>query len=163
MIVIVIIALIATLTFPFMGWMRAKAAYAGCISNLTALHGGLSSYLGDHEMIWPQVPPKLPRSGDKGDMLAKWWHDQLEPYGCSKSTWLCKGDDGAQGIIESETYYSTYTVTEFDEQPNRAYQWTRQPWVMESGDLHGKGKGPNMIFPDGHIERGMSIMFMNPK
>lgn len=163
LIVLVIIALLATLAFPLFSYFKAKAAYAGCISSLASLHGGLSSHLGDHQMVWPQVPADLPREGGEGDMVAKFWYDQLKDYGISKRTWICPGDERLKNVLESDTHYeSTYTVTEFDDQPNRAYQWVTQPWVIESGDFHGKGKGPNILFPDGRIERGISLMGGSP-
>ena len=164
LVVLVIIALLAALAFPLFGHFKARASYAGCISNLTSLHGGFASYLGDHQMMWPQLPQDgLPRNSQLGDMLAKFWYDELKDYGILKKTWLCPGDEDAKHVLESDEHYeSTYTVTEFDEQPNRAYQWISQPWVIESGDFHGRGNGPNIVFPDGRIERGMTLM-TNPK
>lgn len=159
LIVIVIIALLAALAFPLANLFKAKAEYAGCVGNLKALHGGFSSYLADHNMIWPQVPEDMPRRGSEGSGLAKFWYEQLRDHGVPKKTWLCPGDHDRKDIIESETIFgSTYMVTKFDDQPNRAYQWAAQPWVVEKGDLHGTGKGPNVLFPDGHIERGIPLM-----
>ena len=41
-----------------------------------------------------------------------------------------------------------------------AIQFTQlaQPWVIESGEFHGKGVGPNVLYPDGRIERGIPLM-----
>lgn len=158
--VLVIIALLATLAFPTVGYFRAKAAYVGCVSNLKALHGGFASYLSDNQMIWPQLPEGLKLGEGGSSQKAEWWFNQLQPYGITKKTWVCPAADAdVQKVTETEGYYtSTYTVTRFDEQPNRAYQWISQPWVIESGDMHGVGKGPNVLFPDGRIERGMSVM-----
>jgi len=159
LIVVVIVALLAAMAFPVFGYFKAKAAYAGCVNSMIALHGGFASYLGDHQMIWPQVPAGLDREGERGDMLAKFWYDSLKDYGIPKKTWLCPGDDRHDDLLESEDHYeSTYTITEFDAQPNRAYQWVAQPWVIESGEFHGHGKGPNVLFPDGRIERGIPLM-----
>ncbi|MBX7210888.1 MAG: hypothetical protein K1X78_21460 [Verrucomicrobiaceae bacterium] len=158
LIVLVIIALLAALLFPLYGYFKAKASYAGCVSSLKSLHGGFASYLGDHQNIWPQVPQGLEREGAQGDMLAKFWYDALKEYGITKKTWICPSDDRIKDVLESdEQYESTYTVTKFDEQPNRAYQWISQPWVIESGEFHGKGSGPNVLFPDGRIERGIPL------
>ena len=156
---IVIIALLATLAFPLFGLFKAKASYAGCINSMKSLHGGFALYLGDHQMIWPQVPDDLEREGDHGDMVAKFWYDSLKEYGINKKTWLCPADERVKDILETDEHYeSTYTVTEFDEQPNRAYQWVSQPWIIESAENHGKGVGPNVLFPDGRIERGIPLM-----
>lgn len=158
LVVLVIIALLATLAFPMYGYFKAKASYAGCISNLKSLHGGFAAYLGEHQNIWPKVPDGLEREGDQGDDLAKFWYDALKEYGVTKKTWICPSDDHLKNVLESnEQYETTYTITEFDEQPNRAYQWITQPWVIESGELHGKGAGPNVMYPDGRIERGIPL------
>lgn len=159
LIVLVIIALLVTLAFPTMGWMRAKASYAGCIANIRSIHGGFASYLGDHSSVWPQIPDNLERTGLEGDMVAKFWYEALKDYGISTKTWVCPADDHFKAVVESDILYdSTYSVTQFDEQPNRAYQWAAQPWVVENGEFHGKGQGPNVLFPDGHIERGIPLM-----
>jgi type II secretory pathway pseudopilin PulG len=159
LIVIVIVALLATLAFPLFGYFKAKASYVACISSMKSLHAGFASYLGDHQMIWPQVPDGLEREGAQGDMLAKFWYDSLKEYGITKKTWICPSDDRLKEVLESDDHYeSTYAVTQYDEQPNRAYQWVSQPWITESGDFHGKGVGPNILFPDGRIERGIPLM-----
>lgn len=160
LLVIGIIGVLAALAFPLATLFKAKAEYAGCVSNLKALHAGFASYLEDHAMVWPQVPEDMSRqSGQEGSPLAKFWYEQLKDHGIPKKSWLCPGDDDRKDVMESETVYgSTYLVTEFDDQPNRAYQWATQPWLVEKGDLHGVGKGPNVLFPDGHIERGIPLM-----
>ena len=158
LIVIVIVALMATLAFPLFGYFKAKASYVACISSLKSLHGGFASYLGDHQMIWPQVPDGLEREGPQGDMLAKFWYDSLKEYGITKKNWICPADEHLKDVLETDDHYeTTYTITEYDEQPNRAYQWVSQPWITESGEFHGKGVGPNILFPDGRIERGISL------
>lgn len=159
LVAIIIIVLLAALTFPLAGHFIRKASYVGCLNNMKSLHAGFSSYLADHQMIWPQVPEGLERKGQDGDMLAKFWHDQLEDYGVTKKTWLCPADADLKKVTEEQDLHaSTYTVTEFDDQPNRAYQWAGQPWVIEAGDMHGVGKGPNILFPDGRVEYGISLM-----
>lgn len=159
LVVLVIVASLAALAFPLYGYFKAKASYAGCISAITSLHGGFASYLTDNQGKWPQVPKNVQRSGSHGDMLAKFWYDALKDYGITKRTWMCPGDQRVLEYLESEDHYeSTYGVTEFDDQPNRAYQWVSQPWLVESGDFHGKGMGPNVLYPDGRIERGMTLM-----
>lgn len=162
LIVVIIIGLLATLSFPLYSYFKAKAAYVVCISNLTSIHAGLSARLTDNQMIWPQVPEDVEREGAQGDMLAKFWYETLKDYGIPKKTWICSADEHIEMLeLGDEVFESTYSVTEFDEQPNRAYQWVAQPWVVESGELHGQGLGPNVLYPDGRIERGMPLMIGN--
>ena len=162
LVVTVIIGLIASLAFPLYSYFKAKAEYVGCINNLTSIHAGLSARLSDNQMIWPQVPGELEGEGEQGDMLAKFWYEALKDYGIPKKTWVCSADGHIDELnLTDEMFESTYSVTEFDEQPNRAYQWVAQPWVVESGELHGQGVGPNVLYPDGRVERGMPLMTGN--
>lgn len=162
LVVVVIIGLIASLAFPLYSYFKAKASYVGCISNLTSIHAGLSARLSDNQMVWPQVPSDLESEGPQGDMLAKFWYEALKDYGIPKKTWVCSADEHIEELhLEDDVFESTYSVTEFDEQPNRAYQWVAQPWVVESGELHGQGVGPNVLYPDGRVERGMPLMIGN--
>jgi prepilin-type N-terminal cleavage/methylation domain-containing protein len=158
---VAIIAILLTLFFSLGSVFKVRASDAGCKSNLRVLHAGLSSYMQEHDMVWPQLPQSLIESDDAdedNDKEAKWWYETLKPYDVPKKTWLCPGDaDRAKAIASDEIHLSTYSVTEFDDVPNTAYRY-KQPWVIEDGDMHGRGKGPNMIFPDGSIQKGMSLM-----
>ncbi len=42
-----------------------------------------------------------------------------------------------------------YIATPFDDKPFTPHQWPRQPWFIESGDVHGNGN--LLIFTDGSI------------
>ena len=110
-------------------------------------------------MVWPQIPETvLDDESEQSDKEAEWWFDTLKDYDVPKKTWICPGDNDRKKILEAEDIHvSTYTITQFDDIPNTAYRW-KQPWVVEDGDMHGRGKGPNMIFPDGSIQKGMSLM-----
>lgn len=137
----------------------ARASDAGCKANLRTLHAGLSTYMQDHSLVWPQVPDSiLDEESEESDKEAEWWFNLLKDYDVPKKTWICPGDNDRKKILESEDLHvSTYSITQFDDVPNTAYRW-KQPWAIEDGDMHGKGKGPNMIFPDGSIQKGMSLM-----
>jgi prepilin-type N-terminal cleavage/methylation domain-containing protein len=160
MVALTIIGLLVALSFPLYGFFKAKAAYVGCINNLTSIHGGLSSYMQDHNMIWPQMSEqKHANDEENSDPDAEFWFNTLKEYGISKKTWVCSSDElPDQEILDEHSHISSYGITEFDSQPNRAYQWVGQPWAVESGDNHGRGKGPNVLFPDGRIERGMPLL-----
>ena len=154
LIVLVIIAVLASFVYPLYGWFQKKAQDAGCMANLRGLHAGFSAYLGDHAFVWPQSPEN--REGDddiEEDQLNKWWYEQLKPYGPSRKSWLCPGDrTGAADLTGEDNYDLSYIPTSFDEVPNRAYEWTRQPWLIERGGFHDKGM-VNKVMPDGSIQK----------
>jgi prepilin-type N-terminal cleavage/methylation domain-containing protein len=158
---IAIISILLTLFFSLGSVFKVRASDAGCKSNLRVIHAGLSSHLQDHDMIWPQLPESLLNADEvdeDNDQESKWWYETLKNYDVPKKNWLCPGDNDRAKILASEDQHlSSYSVTEFDDVPNSAYRW-KQPWVIEDGDMHGRGKGPNMIMPDGSIQKGMSLM-----
>lgn len=155
-----ILALLVTLSFPAFNYLRAKMEFAACVANLKSLHAGLSVHLQDHGMVWPQYPGNLTDEGgdDEEDKLSRWWFDTLKPYGVDRKAWMCPGDrEGREKDNTNLDHFSaSYGVTLFDETPNSAYRWF-QPWVIESGQNHGRGQGPNMIMPDGEVRQGVTI------
>ena len=55
-IVIAIIGVLVTLSFAVYPVAKAKLNSATCVGNLKALHAGMSVYLQDHDLVWPQMP-----------------------------------------------------------------------------------------------------------
>lgn len=165
MVAIAIIALLVTLSFPAYSFIKGKLQFAACVQNLKSLHAGLSANLQDHAMVWPQYPQDIREDGgDEGeDKLSQWWFETLKPYGVTRQTWLCPADrDGREHDNENvEHLMVSYGVTLFDEMPNSAYRWL-QPWVVESGQNHGRTQGPNMIMPDGQVRQGQGFDFQAP-
>jgi hypothetical protein len=159
LIVLAIGSVLVLLFFSLGSQFQARASDAGCKANLRTLHAGLSTYMQDHGMVWPQIPETvLDDESEQSDKEAEWWFGTLKDYDVPKKTWICPGDNDRKKILEAEDIHvSTYTITQFDDIPNTAYRW-KQPWVIEDGDMHGRGKGPNMIFPDGSIQKGISLM-----
>ena len=158
LIVITLVAALATLSFPMFGYLKAKAQFAACVSHLRSMHAGFSSYLLDNDLIWPQMPPGL--QGSEGEEREwEWWFNTLKPYGVHKSLWLCPADTSSkeQTFREDQDHASSYIPTRFDDLPNTAYRWSNQPWLLERGTFHGKNKGPNMLMPDGTIRQGLSL------
>lgn len=155
LVVVVIMSLLLSLVIPLTGHFRRKGQDAVCISNLRSLHSYFSGYLLDHAMIWPQLPEAL-ESGDGGsddnDQLAEFWIKTLEPYGAHRDTWLCPSERTTFADDFSENAYnSSYIVTSFDNTPNIAYQWAKQPWLIERGGFHSGDA--NRVLPDGSIQK----------
>ncbi len=160
-----IIALLITLVFPAYTFVKARMNFAACTGNLKSIHAGLSVYLQDHAMVWPQPPGDLREMADaEEDKLSVWWFETLQPYQVTRKTWLCPGDrDGHEHDQEdTRTFLSSYGVTLFDETPSNAYRWF-QPWVIESGQNHGRAQGPNLIMPDGEVRQGIGIDIAPPQ
>jgi prepilin-type N-terminal cleavage/methylation domain-containing protein len=154
--VVAIIAIVAGMMIPSYQYFKRRAEDAVCMSNLRVLHATLSARLHDHGFVWPQSPwvkdGELAQS-EEPDAESKWWFEQLEPYGPSRQTWLCPAERHSfKDDTDPDHVHLSYMPTNFDDLPNRAYEWSQQPWVIEVGGFHENGKG-NLIFPDGHLEK----------
>ena len=155
--VIAILAVLAAIAVPAYGFFRKKAEDAACMTNLRSLHASFSSYIQDHGMVWPQNPYALKPESDP-DQEAKWWFETLESYGGTREVWLCPSERRGFAIdTDDEHYDMTYIPTAFDDTPNRAYQWARQPWLIERGGFHNEGEA-NLIMPDGSMRKDKSPM-----
>lgn len=159
LIVISLVAMLITIGFPMFGYLRAKAQDVTCVSNLRIMHVGFSTYMQDHQNCWPQVPEAYADSEDESQYW-KFWRDSLKDYDVGRKNWICPADaENADALynVEDDKFMGSYIPTEFDEFPNTPFNW-RQPWIVERGENHGKGVGPNLVMPDGSITKGDSIL-----
>lgn len=152
--VTVIVALLATVSMPLYGILRAKAGMAACMGNLRIIGLGLNGFMQDHNMVWPQLPPD---NFSNETQRSQWWEDTLKPYGVDHKHWICPTDTYGAKSDEQQQFFSSYAVTQFDEFPNSAFRW-KQPWAVERGGFHGGSNvGPNMLMPDGTIIQGYAF------
>ncbi len=154
LLVVAIMALLATLMIPLYGYFKRRAQDAVCMGNLRSLHAALSSYLTDHGEVWPQYPNTDDSSG--GDSTKdKWWYETLKPYGPTRKTWICPShpvDSATEN--DPQNYDSSYLPTPFGPEQNIAYRW-KQPWVVEIGGFHD-GNQANQVMPGGEIRKGVA-------
>ncbi len=145
-----ILSILVTLTIT--GWPRilALAAGAKCVGNMRSLHVSLDSYISDVGH-WPQVPEAIDiASSDDDSAYEDWWLNELKNYGGTQDVWQCP-------VIRSQISSKNpngrpkihYTPTSFDEKPSTPYKWSTQPWLVEIGNIHGRGA--HICFTDGSI------------
>ena len=174
-IVIAIIGVLVTLSFPVYRVVKAKLNSAACVGNLKSLHSGMSVYLQDHDLVWPQMPDDeesdqqeqqasadTPDGGGEEDDNGEethweWWYQVLKPYGIPKKTWVCPSDRDGMELIDDPRakFVGSYVPSMFDAQRNTAFRWD-QPWFIERGENHGR-QGPNLIYPNADVGTGMAI------
>lgn len=147
---VAVISILVSLTI--VGWPKvmASVAVARCMGNMRSLHVSLGSYVTDVGH-WPQVPEAIDvSSSDDDSAYEDWWLNELKAYGGIPAVWQCpliqsqvssKSPDGRPKIH--------YTPTPFDEKPASPYKWNTQPWLVEIGNIHGRGA--NICFTDGSI------------
>ena len=146
---VLVVGILATMLFPVLNSVQARAERSKCTANLHSLHVAASLYVQEHRM-WPQIavtesmPPKD---------IADAWITTFQPYGLSQINWICPT---IQHLLQSpdigdpENKRVDYAATAFDSNPQSPFQWAKQPWFIESGNVHGNGN--LIIFPDGHVE-----------
>lgn len=127
---------------------RKQAKKARCISNLRTLHLSLSAYQSE-QGHWPQMDDEDFEATEKE--FFRFWVTATEPYGANQETWICPSDRSLlerKKLGEPDDYYGSYVPTRFDSRPSTPLRWN-QPWVMERGNLHGKGA--HILMPDGSV------------
>ena len=155
-IILVIVAILATLTLAGFSSLRARAQRAHCAANLRSLSVAAELYVQDHGM-WPQIP-----AGDAStapEEFAEKWIGALAPFGITRQTWICPA---IQNFLRNPDYSTPatarvdYIATPFDDKPTSPHEWPRQPWFVETGDVHGHGN--LIIFTDGSVSDLKTVM-----
>jgi prepilin-type N-terminal cleavage/methylation domain-containing protein len=148
-VVMVIIAIVAVLSIPVYGKIRARAQRVKCSVNLRNLSAATNLYIQEHGQ-WPQIPP--PPVDEPTEEFAETWITALAPFGPTRQTWICPT---IQNMLQNPDYATPetaridYIATPFDDKPTSPREWPRQPWFVEAGDVHGNGN--LIIFTDGSI------------
>jgi prepilin-type N-terminal cleavage/methylation domain-containing protein len=155
LIALVIVGILMTLLMPVYGHMRERAQKVQCMANLRGLYVGTETYL-QRNGSWPQI--FLKNYGSPPD-YANAWVAALAPFGIERSTWICPS---IQELLHNPDYKNPasarldYISTGFDDKPTSPHQWPRQPWFIESGDVHGNGN--LIIFTDGSIAETKDVL-----
>jgi hypothetical protein len=129
--------------------LRGRAQRAQCTANLKALFVATELHI-QKNGTWPQIPRADTRSGARD--YANAWVQTLEPFGISRKSWICPA---IQEILRNPDYSKPenaridYIAMSFDDKPMTPHRWPRQPWFVETGDVHGNGN--LIIFTDGSI------------
>lgn len=149
MIVLVIIGILCTLLLPLYGGMRARARKTQCIANLRNLYVGAEVYL-QQNGHWPQISRSSGASGSEN--FANAWIAALEPQGIGRSSWICPT---IQELLQAPDYIQPryarldYIPMNFDDAVATPHRWPRQPWFIETGNVHGNGN--LLIYTDGSV------------
>ncbi len=148
-VVVVVIAITVAISLPVISKVRARAQRAQCSTNLRNLYVAAELYL-QQNGSWPQIA-RAPADGGSEE-CARAWQEALQPYGPTAKTWICPT---IQGLLHNPDYSKAenartdYVAMPFDDKPGTPHRWPRQPWFVETGDVHGNGN--LIIFTDGSI------------
>ena len=144
LVVVALVAILALISIQGFDAYKKHAAKVQCMSKMRAVHSGLANYYTD-KGHWPQ--PTIPFDQVTEENYFEWWINAIEPYGVGADAWLCPIDvkenkDTLTGRM------SSYVPTPFDTRQYTPFRWN-QPWLMERGNLHGKGA--HVAMPRGAI------------
>lgn len=146
-----VIAILAILLTTMLSSMPARAQRVQCMANLRSLYIAAESYI-QQNGSWPQISISDDDSDAADQNYAKAWIDALRPFGPSEKNWICPTVQNLLGnpdYMKVENTRVDYIATPFDDKPMSPHQWLKQPWFIESGDVHGQGN--LIIFADGSL------------
>jgi prepilin-type N-terminal cleavage/methylation domain-containing protein len=155
LIVLVIIGILVTLLMPVYAQIRERAQKVQCMANLRSLYLATETYV-QRNGSWPQISLK---NYEAPEDFANAWVAALTPFGIGRKSWICPT---IEELLHNPDYNDPanarldYISTGFDDKPTSPHQWPRQPWFIETGDVHGNGN--LIIFTDGSIAETNSIL-----
>lgn len=153
MTVLIVISILTVMLAPLAPNLKARAQKAKCIGNLRSLQVAANLYVQDNQH-WPQISG----NGSQDKVVAKAWIAALSPYGLSQINWVCPTIQQAlrsPDLTRADNIRVDYMAMPFGTKPNAPFQHAKQPWFIESGDVHGNGQ--EIIYPDGHIEEAYDV------
>jgi type II secretory pathway pseudopilin PulG len=148
-IVIVVIAVLVAITVPVVSGLRSRAQRVQCSANLRSLYVAAESYL-QQNGSWPQISEDDSDSAEQD--YATRWIAALKPFGPTDKTWICPTIQELMqnpDLSKLENTRVDYIAMPFDDKPMTPHQWPRQPWFVETGDVHHHGN--LIVFTDGSI------------
>jgi prepilin-type N-terminal cleavage/methylation domain-containing protein len=150
LVVIFIIGILAVLAVPLYAKIRARAQRIQCMANLKSLSVAAEQYV-QQNGSWPQIALSA-QNEEAMQVYARSWITVLKPFNVTEKIWICPTIQDLRGnpdYMQPENARVDYAAMPFDDKPTRPHEWARQPWFVETGDVHGHGN--LIIFTDGSI------------
>ena len=148
MVVIVIISILAVLTYPAVQWYREHAQKIACQENLKGLYVAASGYVNSNGDRWPQIKFDVTKQQE----YAEQWMEVLSPFGIGWNNFICPVVQAGlknPNYLEPSNHRIDYICGIFDDKPGNCRKWPKQPWFVERQDSHGTGN--LMILTDGSM------------
>ena len=145
----VILVILGTMLFPATRGVVSRLEQSRCTANLRNLHLGMTSYLTDHDRVWPQIDITL--SQTEPEKFAGAWVDTLDDYGVTPEVWICPTIQKLFGNpdFRGEDARIDYMGNQYRPQRNAPYEFPTDPWFLETGNVHGHGN--LIIYADGSV------------
>lgn len=106
LVVIAIIAILATILFPVFARARDNARRTGCLSNLKQIGLGVMQYTQDYDEMMPMSNYSPTGVGSGNDGTGFWWMDAVQPYVKSNQLFTCSSRTSTVGSADYTLYRS---------------------------------------------------------
>jgi prepilin-type N-terminal cleavage/methylation domain-containing protein len=139
LVVIVIIAILASMLLPVYAAFLSRMEETRCLANLRTLYLAGSGYLQANES-WPQIDNKLITEDPK--TYARLWVTALKPFGAPHSSWICPTLQKTfafpmEAIDKDENYRIDFIGAGFDTNPLTPRISETFPWFKAG--VHRRG------------------------
>ena len=156
----IVVAILLVMLFPVYTQIIRRMQRTSCMANLRSLahrrqpvRAGSPDVAADrHERAW--TPRRWRPTGSTRCSPTDW----PSATGFARPSRNCCS---IPDLDDPENARIDYTATPFDRNPMTPFRWSRQPWFIENGDVHGNGN--LIIFPDGHIQEVGDFLSMIKK
>jgi type II secretory pathway pseudopilin PulG len=160
-VVIVIIAILASILLPAYSALAARTEEARCLANLKTLYVAASSYL-QASNSWPQIPGTLINTDPT--TYATMWVTTLQPYGAPHTSWICPSLQRQLAFPMDQidlpaNYRIDYSPTIFNSNAMTPRLVDGHPWFIEKMGIHSRGN--LMILANGTA--ASLVDYMTPK
>ncbi len=132
--------------------LRERAQKVQCMANLRSLYLATDLPV-QRNNGWPL------KNYPTAEEYANAWIAALGPFSIGRKTWICPTIEELlhnPDCIQPANARIDYISTGFDDKPTSPHQWPRQPWFVETGDVHGHGN--LLIFTDGSITETKDVL-----
>ena len=162
MVVMAIIAVLATISWPWFHRMIYRAQAAACNRNLGGIGVGLQLYLADHDNTFPKLVAARASATDPEPAL----DTELKDYCRDSSVWQCKGDVEKIWQKTGTSYFWNSTLNGQNAAKLNFLGILKQngriPVISDKENFHKwVGLEVNILFADGHVDKDLKFQVGN--
>ncbi|HEX4085769.1 MAG TPA: type II secretion system protein [Chthoniobacteraceae bacterium] len=157
LVVIAVISILAALVVPVYNRTMATTRSAGCLSNLRQLGMALSSYLGDHNFIMPNLRAARSSTSDNVPVI----DNTLNQYVTEPKVFACPADNQNLWQSTGTSYYWNNGI-DLQSVANLSFLGiqggSRIPILVDKAAFHPTSSHQvNILYADGHASKDLTF------
>lgn len=158
LVVIVIVAVLASLLMPAYSRSQRGAEAVACTANLREIGVGLNLYLGEHQMIMPDLQALRSKTTDDVAVI----DNTLDKYVQNKAVFACPGDHLGVAAASGTSYYWNSTLNKQSVSSlaflNLTEDHSRIPVLNDKQGFHPYLDDKiNILYADGHVTKDLKF------